>query len=156
MSNVIPKLSLHDLLQNDQPSINLLSEALENHGFFVLTDHALSIVKSSATTADDHTCKLRLDRPSASGCLWKRGAEDDGSRRNVPVLASLRRICTVAGLYNGFQRSDESNGERQGGGRSVGARLPASLYSGLGGGSTFGLRNGHLGPQNAQKFRCAG
>ena len=42
MSNVIPKLSLHDLLQNDQPSINLLSEALENHGFFVLTDHGIS------------------------------------------------------------------------------------------------------------------
>ena len=42
MSNIIPKLSLHDLLQNDQPSINLLSEALENHGFFVLTDHGIS------------------------------------------------------------------------------------------------------------------
>ena len=85
---------------------------------------ALSIVKNSATTADDLPCKLRLDRPSASGCRWKRGAEDDGRWRNLPVLASLGRICTVAGLYNGFQRSDESNGERQGGGRSVGARLP--------------------------------
>ena len=42
MSNLIPKLSLNDLLQNDQPSIDLLSEALENHGFFVLTDHGIS------------------------------------------------------------------------------------------------------------------
>ena len=42
MSNLIPKLSLNNLLQNDQPSIDLLSEALENHGFFVLTDHGIS------------------------------------------------------------------------------------------------------------------
>jgi len=65
------------------------------------------------------------------------------------------RFCTVAGLYKGFQRSDESNGVRQGGGRSVGARLPASLYSRMGG-SSFGLRNGDLGLQNAQNVCCAG
>jgi len=44
-------------------------------------------------------------------------------------------------------------------GSRVGARLSASLYStdwvGVGE-STFGLRNGHLEPQSAQFFRCAG
>jgi len=103
---------------------------------------ALSIVKNSATTADDHPCKLRLDRPSASGCRWKRGAEDDGRWRNLPVLASLGRICTVAGLYNGFQRSDESNG-RMGcaAGRWAvrwGAATIELVFRIRGGGSTFG------------------
>jgi len=74
-------------------------------------------------------------RPSASGCLWKRGAEDDGSRRNLPVLASLRRFFTVAGLHKCFQWSDDSNRLRQGGGRSCwGGCLRAYTPEHLGGG----------------------
>jgi len=42
MSNLIPKISLNDLLENDKTSIRILSQALESHGFFVLTDHGIS------------------------------------------------------------------------------------------------------------------
>ena len=38
----IPKISLKDLIKNDQGSISTLSEALSNHGFFVITDHSIS------------------------------------------------------------------------------------------------------------------
>jgi len=41
MSYEIPKLSLNDLVNNDQISIKLLSSALSDHGFFVLTDHQI-------------------------------------------------------------------------------------------------------------------
>ena len=37
----IPKLSLNDLVNNDQISIKLLSSALSDHGFFVITDHQI-------------------------------------------------------------------------------------------------------------------
>lgn len=39
MSYEIPKLSLTNLIKNDKASIELLSSALSNHGFFVITDH---------------------------------------------------------------------------------------------------------------------
>ena len=39
MDNLIPKISLTNLLSNDSDSLNLLSNALKNHGFFVITDH---------------------------------------------------------------------------------------------------------------------
>ena len=42
MSEQIPKLSLDKLLKNDADSLNLLSNALSNHGFFVITDHKIS------------------------------------------------------------------------------------------------------------------
>lgn len=42
MSEQIPKLSLDKLLKNDTDSLNLLSNALSNHGFFVITDHKIS------------------------------------------------------------------------------------------------------------------
>ena len=42
MSSEIPKLSLNDLVNNDQSSIKLLSSALSDHGFFVITDHDIS------------------------------------------------------------------------------------------------------------------
>lgn len=42
MSYEIPKLSLNDLVNNDQMSIKLLSSALSEHGFFVITDHHIS------------------------------------------------------------------------------------------------------------------
>ena len=41
MANLIPKISLDSLLKNDQSTIKVLSDALENHGFFVLTDHGI-------------------------------------------------------------------------------------------------------------------
>ena len=41
MAHKIPKLSLTNLLQNDIHSIDLLSDALTNHGFFVITDHGI-------------------------------------------------------------------------------------------------------------------
>jgi len=37
----IPKISLKDLIKNDQDSISTLSNALSNHGFFVITDHSI-------------------------------------------------------------------------------------------------------------------
>jgi isopenicillin N synthase-like dioxygenase len=42
MANLIPKISLDSLLKNEQSTIKVLSDALENHGFFVLTDHGIS------------------------------------------------------------------------------------------------------------------
>ena len=42
MNCEIPKLSLEDLVNNDQTSIKLLSSALSDHGFFVITDHNIS------------------------------------------------------------------------------------------------------------------
>lgn len=39
--NQIPKISLKHLIKNDQDSISTLSEALSNHGFFVITDHSI-------------------------------------------------------------------------------------------------------------------
>ena len=39
--NSIPKLSLKDLLKNDISSISILSKALSNHGFFIITDHEI-------------------------------------------------------------------------------------------------------------------
>lgn len=41
MSNNIPKLSLNKLMQNDDESIYLLSQALTDHGFFIITDHKI-------------------------------------------------------------------------------------------------------------------
>jgi len=37
----IPKLSLKSLNKNDKEAINILSEALSDHGFFVITDHSI-------------------------------------------------------------------------------------------------------------------
>jgi isopenicillin N synthase-like dioxygenase len=36
---MIPKISLKDLESNNKSTITLLSDALSNHGFFVITDH---------------------------------------------------------------------------------------------------------------------
>ena len=41
MNHEIPKLSLVKLLKNDDESLNLLSNALSNHGFFVITNHEI-------------------------------------------------------------------------------------------------------------------
>jgi isopenicillin N synthase-like dioxygenase len=41
MFDQIPKLSLNDLLKNDDQSLDLLSNALSNHGFFIITDHKI-------------------------------------------------------------------------------------------------------------------
>jgi isopenicillin N synthase-like dioxygenase len=38
---MIPKISLKDLSSNNKSTISLLSEALTNHGFFVITDHEI-------------------------------------------------------------------------------------------------------------------
>ena len=42
MDDQIPKLSLNSLLKNDDQSLRLLSNALSNHGFFIITDHDIS------------------------------------------------------------------------------------------------------------------
>jgi len=42
MDDQIPKLSLNSLLKNDDQSLELLSNALSNHGFFIITDHKIS------------------------------------------------------------------------------------------------------------------
>tara|TARA_B100000579_G_C22687276_1_gene783214 strand:- start:108 stop:1010 length:903 start_codon:yes stop_codon:yes gene_type:complete len=42
MSNQIPELSFKDIEKGDTYSINLLKEALSNHGFFSITEHGLS------------------------------------------------------------------------------------------------------------------
>ena len=42
MDKNIPKISLNKLLDNDNDSISLLSNALSNHGFFVITNHGIS------------------------------------------------------------------------------------------------------------------
>ena len=41
MENLIPKISLNNLLSNDSYSLELLSSALKNHGFFIITDHSI-------------------------------------------------------------------------------------------------------------------
>jgi len=41
MDDQIPKLSLNNLLKNDNQSLDLLSNALSNHGFFIITDHKI-------------------------------------------------------------------------------------------------------------------
>ena len=41
MSYEIPKLSLNDIVNNNQTSIKILSSALSDHGFFVITDHQI-------------------------------------------------------------------------------------------------------------------
>ena len=41
MDAQIPKLSLNNLLKNDDQSLHLLSNALSNHGFFIITDHKI-------------------------------------------------------------------------------------------------------------------
>ena len=41
MDDQIPKLSLNSLLKNDNQSLELLSNALSNHGFFIITDHKI-------------------------------------------------------------------------------------------------------------------
>ena len=41
MDAQIPKLSLNNLLNNDDQSLDLLSNALSNHGFFIITDHKI-------------------------------------------------------------------------------------------------------------------
>ena len=42
MSNLIPELSFKEIEKGDLSSINLLKEALSNHGFFSITEHGLS------------------------------------------------------------------------------------------------------------------
>ena len=42
MSNLIPELSFKDIEKGDAYSINLLNDALSNHGFFSITEHGLS------------------------------------------------------------------------------------------------------------------
>jgi len=42
MSNLIPELSFLEIQKGDIHSINLLKSALENHGFFSITDHGLN------------------------------------------------------------------------------------------------------------------
>ena len=42
MSNLIPELSFKDIERGDSSSISLLKDALENHGFFSITQHDLS------------------------------------------------------------------------------------------------------------------
>ena len=42
MSNLIPELSFKDIEKGDTYSINLLNDALSNHGFFSITEHGLS------------------------------------------------------------------------------------------------------------------
>ena len=48
MNNLIPELSFKDIEKGDSQSIELLSKALEAHGFFSITEHGLSqdIVKN--------------------------------------------------------------------------------------------------------------
>jgi isopenicillin N synthase-like dioxygenase len=41
MDDQIPRLSLNNLLKNDDHSLDLLSNALSNHGFFIITDHKI-------------------------------------------------------------------------------------------------------------------
>ena len=38
---MIPKISLKNLINNDELTLTALSEALTNHGFFVITDHQI-------------------------------------------------------------------------------------------------------------------
>ena len=41
MDNQIPQLSLDSLLKNNDQSLEMLSNALSNHGFFIITDHKI-------------------------------------------------------------------------------------------------------------------
>ena len=41
MDNQIPKLSLDSLLKNNDQSLEMLSNALSNHGFFIIKDHKI-------------------------------------------------------------------------------------------------------------------
>ena len=41
MDDQIPKLSLDSLLKNNDQSLEMLSNALSNHGFFIITDHKI-------------------------------------------------------------------------------------------------------------------
>ena len=42
MTDLIPELSFKDIEKGDSPSINVLKEALSDHGFFSITNHGLS------------------------------------------------------------------------------------------------------------------
>ena len=42
MNNLIPELSFKEIEKGDAFSINLLKDALSNHGFFSITEHGLS------------------------------------------------------------------------------------------------------------------
>ena len=42
MTNQVPELSFKDIEKGDTFSINILKDALSNHGFFSITDHGLS------------------------------------------------------------------------------------------------------------------
>ena len=42
MTNQVPELSFKDIEKGDAFSINILKDALSNHGFFSITDHGLS------------------------------------------------------------------------------------------------------------------
>ena len=42
MNKQIPELSFVDIEKGDPNSINILSDALEDHGFFSITEHGLS------------------------------------------------------------------------------------------------------------------
>ena len=42
MNKQIPELSFVDIEKGDSNSINILSDALEDHGFFSITEHGLS------------------------------------------------------------------------------------------------------------------
>ena len=42
MSNLIPELSFKDIEKGDSSSIDILKEALSDHGFFSITNHGLS------------------------------------------------------------------------------------------------------------------
>ncbi|MGB1068078.1 MAG: isopenicillin N synthase family dioxygenase [Gammaproteobacteria bacterium] len=39
--NVVPKISLKNLLDNNETALKTLSDALEGHGFFIITDHLI-------------------------------------------------------------------------------------------------------------------
>ena len=41
--NSIPKLNLSDLLSGNKQSIRLLSEALSDHGFFIIYNHKIDL-----------------------------------------------------------------------------------------------------------------
>ena len=42
MNKQIPELSFVDIEKGDSKAINILSNALEDHGFFSITEHGLS------------------------------------------------------------------------------------------------------------------
>ena len=44
MNKQIPELSFVDIEKGDSNSINILSDALEDHGFFSITEHGLSLI----------------------------------------------------------------------------------------------------------------